>query len=1227
MKGLFKKGHHHSSKHGDSPSKHGKGDSECASWEDFLALQVAVEELRQDNEEAIEHLELSQDQLRVVQDSHRFLQEELRQENEDAIEHLELSKVSARILQDQLRVVQGSNEVLQEEFRCSERSLAAEQRACTLLAAAARGDDGADSSALAPLSLQAELADAQAATALLPKLRAELAELESRADAAAAELPTLRAELADAQAAHSAAAASGGEAEKLRAALADHEAAAATAHQAQLEQADLFREHLKDAEGQTLSERTALLCSKSELQAVSAKHARQEHDAAALHSHLESEEELARTLRTQWDGDLDGLRAEAAQQAELATAAEQRCRLALEELDAAREALDRGLTEEASMAWEVSERSTREAPEPEPLRAELDESRRLVERLEDAAAAAAAAPQRPRSDSSSSASSAGSSGRGRCRDDPLVALRSECASLNAATSDLRSELEDRALRLASVQEDLTLAKEEESIAAAAATQLSAALAEALRECHDSERARARLGAEAMELRDEAAAPLFRSEALERELESSVEVLERLEEAEATLREELSAASSSARTEAAWPMERAAGLELASELVAESSECEQLRVEIHRLNTFESEAAEVGSLHAELEQFKTELDQERAAQAAARGAVAELREAQASGQPLAEAAAAAEYAAAARCALAEDQVASLELALEKAEARCETLHVEHSEAVDARLEEAAKAADRHGEQQRRLAVLVDELESAEQQRELEADAFGRHQQELMEVEVEGRRLLAQHAAAEAAAETLTTRLVAAEAALEATEQAAAAEDSKDRAAEELRQQLEAAAASEQQALEESRDLAVRLEDTEYALQITSEAAAEDVGGDVSIAIREARRLRMECSALEAELQAAGREDSRAGQQLSRQSLGSAGFSGPRHTCTFGEGAMRSDSSLLNQVEASPVDDAESSARSRTVSYSFAAGMEGRPFFSPPSRPSDRPSPDLNPFGSEGDGEDSDPEDILHTAEGSPAAAVASVSATPVDAALVSLPEGALEQLTPRASRMADCFSPRVQVEAVELVRLRAALAHEEAAYTQDEAQAALEEASELQAQAAAQRAEERQQGRPASPGAAADQAALSVATATVEQLQLALAEEAAKSRRLGEHALRAEQSRRRLLLELTQDEEAEADLVALAKVLGRAAKAIATITQEAPTEAMNGLAAHSELQQIQQLPSRLPPPPQHQPQLQRSQDLATPPVAPKALPQQPRLNRLPAAPVMPSKRFPDASHLM
>ncbi len=36
----------------------------------------------------------------------------------------------------------------------------------------------------------------------------------------------------------------------------------------------------------------------------------------------------------------------------------------------------------------------------------------------------------------------------------------ECASLNAAASDLRSELEDRALRLASVQEDVTLAREE-----------------------------------------------------------------------------------------------------------------------------------------------------------------------------------------------------------------------------------------------------------------------------------------------------------------------------------------------------------------------------------------------------------------------------------------------------------------------------------------------------------------------------------------------------------------------------------------------------------------------------------------------------------------------------------------------------------------------------------------------------------------------------------------------
>jgi len=65
------------------------------------------------------------------------------------------------------------------------------------------------------------------------------------------------------------------------------------------------------------------------------------------------------------------------------------------------------------------------------------------------------------------------------------------------------------------------------------------------------------------------------------------------------------------------------------------------------------------------------------------------------------------------------------------------------------------------------------------------------------------------------------------------------------------------------------------------------------------------------------------------------------------------------------------------------------------------------------------------------------------------------------------------------------------------------------------------------------------------------LRAALAEEKAKSRRLGEHALRAEQSRRQLLHQLAEVAETEVDLEALAKVAGRAAKSIAIIGHEAP----------------------------------------------------------------------------
>jgi len=71
--------------------------------------------------------------------------------------------------------------------------------------------------------------------------------------------------------------------------------------------------------------------------------------------------------------------------------------------------------------------------------------------------------------------------------------------------------------------------------------------------------------------------------------------------------------------------------------------------------------------------------------------------------------------------------------------------------------------------------------------------------------------------------------------------------------------------------------------------------------------------------------------------------------------------------------------------------------------------------------------------------------------------------------------------------------------------------------------------------------------LGVATAEASELRLALSEETVRGRRLGELALRGEECRRRLLHELAEDGKAETELKVLAKVVGRAAKAISAIS--------------------------------------------------------------------------------
>lgn len=402
--------------------------------------------------------------------------------------------------------------------------------------------------------------------------------------------------------------------------------------------------------------------------------------------------------------------------------------------------------------------------------------------------------------------------------------------------------------------------------------------------------------------------------------------------------------------------------------------------------------------------------------------------------------------------------------------------------------------------------------------------------------------------------------------------------------------------------ERAQLADRLADTEYALQITSEAAAEEDGmGAEHVAVSEARRLHSECAALEARLQDALK---------------------PRRTAAFGAGAHEEvwDAVQRVRLEAAgalpaPVAlEVPSSAPMRDLARarstpSFAldsagsdgdsawpggsSGQGGRcPAFEPPTRsagsdnvqqhqPPVGGSPGSNPFeDSASDAEsssDSDDEDEATNpfglqdeaaATGSQAGEsveeaggiannpFASEEETPLHAGAprVALPAAGQDSL--RAAALADnrglcldgqqgivpSFGNGGTAMSVELERLRAALVTEEAAC-----------------------AEAREEARGAKRALAAREAGAAVDDA--EGLRLALSEEAAKSRRLGEHALRAEESRRRLLHELAEDaeanSEAEADLTALAKVVGRAAKAIAIISREAPVglkELANPLAA-------------------------------------------------------------------
>mmetsp|Transcript_34127 Transcript_34127/g.76189 ORF Transcript_34127/g.76189 Transcript_34127/m.76189 type:complete len:651 (-) Transcript_34127:9-1961(-) len=66
----------------------------------------------------------------------------------------------------------------------------------------------------------------------------------------------------------------------------------------------------------------------------------------------------------------------------------------------------------------------------------------------------------------------------------------------------------------------------------------------------------------------------------------------------------------------------------------------------------------------------------------------------------------------------------------------------------------------------------------------------------------------------------------------------------------------------------------------------------------------------------------------------------------------------------------------------------------------------------------------------------------------------------------------------------------------------------------------------------------------------QKLEHQLSEEVERSRRFGEQTLHAEESRRRLLHELAESVQVEADITAVASLMGRAARSVAVITREA-----------------------------------------------------------------------------
>ncbi|CAE7610352.1 unnamed protein product, partial [Symbiodinium necroappetens] len=258
-------------------------------------------------------------------------------------------------------------------------------------------------------------------------------------------------------------------------------------------------------------------------------------------------------------------------------------------------------------------------------------------------------------------------------------------------------------------------------------------------------------------------------------------------------------------------------------------------------------------------------------------------------------------------------------------------------------------------------------------------------------------------------------------------------------EEALAQAEGTAAEAAQELASSKrelvDLRERFEDVEYALQIASEAAAEDGGADGPVGVREARRLREECLALQAEL---------AQQKAHAQLEGAPGVRTHRKTADFGEGgplkelegfdhgAVVKMVSIEEEPEEATRDDAFFSPVEDASEKSRGEGRERAVSFAPAMRVKveDATTSDRNPF------EDDSASEETARGEESPVMIAGHI---PSGGGSFGTPSGIMPASATTPSRQDKTALLQEQLSK-EVFELRQALRSEEAAYAAERAKA-------------------------------------------------------------------------------------------------------------------------------------------------------------------------------------------